>query len=176
MPHGRYVPFDSNTNAPHKCGVHKSSKSKRAGVKLKEIPTITTPDVLNAGKESSGLPTVSSGRAFVRENTPAYEAFFAKATPPNKPAAIVSSACEPATRTNPLVWVILTVLIVALFFSLYSNLSAKPKVTLIEKQIPTTARPGDQSLANEPSQDENKVEQAKGYEFIPDSPQNRHGN
>jgi hypothetical protein len=176
MPHGRYVPFESNTNAPHKCGVHKSSKSKRGGVKLKETPTIKTPNVLNAGKETSGLPPVSSGRVFARENTPAYEAFFAKATPPKNPEAIVSSACEPATRTHPLVWVILTALIMTLFFSLYLNLSAKPKVIMVENKIPATARPGSHSQAEGLSKDDTKAEQAKDYEFIPDPSQPKQGN
>ena len=170
MPHGRYVPFDGNTNAPHKCGVHKSSKSKGRGVKLKETPTIKTRDVLNAGKETSGLPPVSSGRAFARENTPAYEAFFAKATPPKNPESVVSSACEPTTRTHPWVWVILTVLIMALFFSLYLNLSARPKVIVVEKQIPA-AHPRDQTNADERSKDGDKAEHAKDYEFIPDPSQ-----
>lgn len=164
------MPFDSNTNAPHKCGINKSSKSKRGDVKLKETPTIKTPDVLNAEKETSGLPPVSSGRAFARENTPAYETFFAKANPPKNPEAIVSSACEPATRTHPLVWVILTALIMALFFSLYLNLSAKPKVIVVEKQITASARPGAQNQADDQSNDRPKSEQAMDYEFIPESP------
>ena len=176
MPHGRYVPFDSNTNAPHKCGANKSSKSKRGDVKLKEKPTIKTPDVLNTEKETSGLPPVSSGRAFAQINTPAYEAFFAKATPPKNPEAIVSSACEPATRTHPWVWVILTALIMALFFSLYLNLSAKPKVIVVEKQNPATALPRAQSQADELSKDENKADQAKDYEFVPDPSQPKQGN
>ena len=170
------MPFDSNTNAPHKCGVNKSSKSKRGGIKLKETPTIKTPDVLNAEKETSGLPPVSSGRAFARENAPAYEAFFAKATPPKNPEAIVSSACEPATRTHPLVWVVLTALIMALFFSLYLNLSAKPKVIVVEKQIHATARPGAQTQTDGLPKDETKAEQAKDYEFIPDPSQPKQGN
>jgi hypothetical protein len=131
---------------------------------------------MNAEKETYGLPPVSSGRAFAQENTPAYEAFFAKATPPKNPEAVASSACEPTTRTHPLVWVILTVLIVALFFSLYLNLSAKPKVIVVEKQIPATVRLGAQSQVDDLSKERPKGEQANDYEFIPDSPENRQGN
>jgi hypothetical protein len=131
---------------------------------------------MNAEKETYGLPPVSSGRAFAQENTPAYEAFFAEATPPKNPEAIVPSVCEPAKRTHPLVWVILTALIMALFFSLYLNLSAKLKVIVVEKKIPTTARPEAQRQADDLSKDENKVEQAKDYEFIPDPSQPKQGN
>ena len=77
---------------------------------------------------------------------------------------------------RPWVWAVLLSLIAALFFSLYLNLTAKPKVIVVEKKITVTARSDAEIQADKLSREGNKAEGAKDYEFIPDPEQQKQGN
>ena len=105
-----------------------------------------------------------------------YENFFASATPPKAQDAFPLNAKEGSLGARPWVWVVLFALITALFFSLYLNLTAKPKVIVVEKKIPVTARSDAEIQTDKLSREENKAEGAKDYDFVPDPAQQKQGN
>ena len=176
MPHGRHVPFDLRTNNPHKCGSRKSSKGKGAEAGgRKNLPTKAS-EVLGFEAELPLLSQTSDKGAFSRESMTKYENFFASATPPKAQDACPLNAKEDSLGPRPWVWAVLLSLITALLVSLYLNLTAKPKVIVVEKKITVTARSDAEIQADKLSREGNKAEGAKDYDFIPDPEQQKQGN
>ena len=176
MPHGRHVPFDLRTNNPHKCGSRKSSKGKGAEAGgRKNLPTKASE--VPGFEAELPLPSQTSDKgAFSRESMTKYENFFASATPPKAQDACPLNAKEGSLGPRPWVWAVLLSLITALLFSLYLNLTAKPKVIVVEKKITVTARSDAEIQADKLSREGNKAEGAKDYDFIPDPEQQKQGN
>jgi len=176
MPHGRHVPFDLRTNNPHKCGSRKSSNGKGAEAGgRKNLPTKASE--VHGFEAELPLPSQTSDKgAFSRESMTKYENFFASATPPKAQDAFPLNAKEGSLGARPWVWVVLFALITALFFSLYLNLTAKPRVIVVEKKIPVTATSEPAIKADELSKEGNQDESARDYDFVPDPGQEKQGN
>ena len=170
------MPFDLRTNNPHKCGSRKSSKGKGAeavgreklATKVSEVPKVDA-------KLPLPLQTSDKG-AFSRESMTKYENFFATATPPKAQDTFPLNAQKGLFGPRPWVWAVFFALITALLFSLYFNLTAKPKVIMVEKKIPVTTRSDTEIQADKLSREEDKAEGAKDYDFVPDPAQQKHGN
>lgn len=121
------------------------------------------------------LPFQSSDKgAFSRESMTKYKEFFATATPPKAPDAVPLDSKNSSSGSRPWVWAVLSALITALFFSVYLNLTAKPKVIVVEKRVPVPAPAANQTQEYENSPNESKGEQQpEDYGFVPDPVQQR---
>ena len=120
------------------------------------------------------LPLQSSDKgAFSRESTTKYDEFFATATPPKAPDALPLNIKESPSGARPWVWAVLSALITALFFSLYFNLTAKPKVIVVEKKVSVLAQPTSQAQGYENPSKDPKSEQSEDDGFVPDPVQQR---
>lgn len=121
------------------------------------------------------LPLQSSDKGvFSQDSMTKYEEFFATATPPKALDAISSNPKESPSNARPWVWAILSAVITALFFSVYLNLTAKPKVIVVEKRVPVPALAANQTQEYENTPKESKGEQQpEDYGFVPDPVQQR---
>jgi hypothetical protein len=120
------------------------------------------------------LQTSDKG-AFSPESMTKYKIFFATAAPPKAQDAVLLNSEKGSLGTWPWVWVVLFALITALFFSLYLNLTVKPRVIVVEKKIPVTATSEPAIKADELSKEGNQGESARDYDFVPDPGQEKQG-
>jgi hypothetical protein len=173
MPHGRHVPFDLRTNNPHKCGSRKGSKGKGVEARGKKTPAISPAEAPEVEAELP-LPVESSGKGtFSNENLAKYEEFFAAATPPKTPDALLPNSKEGPSGPRPWVWAVLSALITALCFSIYLNLTAKPKVVVVEKKNLAPAPAANHAQNSGSPAKEAESQKSEDYDFVPDPPQSR---